>query len=323
MSEILGSGLAFPLQVDARGALSLAGGEDDIEQAIELILGTAPGEREMRPEFGCAVHDLVFDTIDAAMIGKLETAIRGALDRWEPRIEVEDLAVRPRASVEDGRLLITITYRVRATNHQRNLVYPFYVIPEEESRVRLPPIELDDRRFQDLVSEARMRIHRACPEWTEHNVSDPGITLIELFAWMTEMTIYRLNRVPDKLHVALMELLGIRLDGPTGALARACASGSARRPTADRRSPAATTEVGTLRGPRPRSRSSSRSTRTSRSRAAAARGLRRPARRQVHRHRRRRRRRREPQGADQLPFGGPPLVGDALYLGFEEPTRRS
>ena len=64
--------------MDARGALSLAGGEDDIAQAIELILGTAPGEREMRPEFGCAVHDLVFDTIDAAMIGKLETAIRGA-----------------------------------------------------------------------------------------------------------------------------------------------------------------------------------------------------------------------------------------------------
>ena len=82
---------------------------------------------------------------------------------------------------------------------------------------RLPDIQLDDRRFQDLVSEARLRINRSCPEWTEHNVSDPGITLIELFAWMTEMTIYRLNRVPDKLHVALMELLGIRLDGPTGA----------------------------------------------------------------------------------------------------------
>ena len=83
--------------------------------------------------------------------------------------------------------------------------------------MRLPEIELDDRRFQDLVSEARMRISRACPEWTEHNVSDPGITLIELFAWMTEMTIYRLNRVPDKLHVALLDLLGIRLDGPSAA----------------------------------------------------------------------------------------------------------
>ena len=86
--------------------------------------------------------------------------------------------------------------------------------------MRLPAIQLDDRRFQDLVSEARLRIHRACPEWTEHNVSDPGITLIELFAWMTEMTIYRLNRVPDKLHVTLMELLGIRLDGPTAAHTR-------------------------------------------------------------------------------------------------------
>ena len=132
MSEILGSGLTFPLQVDARGALSLAGGDDDIAQAIELILGTAPGEREMRPEFGCAVHDLVFDTIDAAMIGKLETAIRGALDRWEPRIDVEDLAF-DLSEVEDGRLLITISYRIRTTNNQRNLVYPFYVIPEEES----------------------------------------------------------------------------------------------------------------------------------------------------------------------------------------------
>jgi len=132
MSEILGSGLAFPLQVDARGALSLAGGEDDIAQAIELILGTAPGEREMRPEFGCAVHDLVFDTIDAAMIGKLETAIRSALDRWEPRIDVDDLAF-DLSSVADGQLLITISYRIRTTNNQRNLVYPFYVIPEEES----------------------------------------------------------------------------------------------------------------------------------------------------------------------------------------------
>ena len=132
MSEILGSGLAFPLQVDARGALSLAGGEDDIAQAIELILGTAPGEREMRPAFGCSVHDLVFDTIDAAMIGKLETAIRNALDRWEPRIDVQDLDF-DLSNVNDGQLIITITYRVRATNHQRNLVYPFYVIPEEES----------------------------------------------------------------------------------------------------------------------------------------------------------------------------------------------
>ena len=81
----------------------------------------------------------------------------------------------------------------------------------------LPQIELDDRRFQELVSEARMRIARSCPEWTEHNVSDPGITLIELFAWMTDMLSYRVNRLPDKLHVALLELLGVELHGPTAA----------------------------------------------------------------------------------------------------------
>jgi phage baseplate assembly protein W len=132
MSEILGSGVAFPLGVDHRGAVGLARGESDIEQALALILGTAPGERPMRPEFGCEVHDLVFDTIDAAMVGRMETAIRSALDRWEPRIEVTDLDF----DLDDaahGRLDITISYRVRATNHPRNLVYPFYVIPAEEA----------------------------------------------------------------------------------------------------------------------------------------------------------------------------------------------
>ena len=82
---------------------------------------------------------------------------------------------------------------------------------------RLPSVLLDDRDFQDLVNEARLRIAQSCPEWTEHNVSDPGVTLIELFAWMTEMVIYRLNRIPDKLHVALMELLGIALEPATAA----------------------------------------------------------------------------------------------------------
>src|ERR1700728_1168607 len=83
----------------------------------------------------------------------------------------------------------------------------------------LPEIELDDRRFQDLVSEARSRITALCPEWTEHNVSDPGITLIELFAWMTDLMIYRLNRVPEKIHVELLSLLGVKLRPATPARA--------------------------------------------------------------------------------------------------------
>jgi len=131
MSDILGAGLGFPLGIDHRGAVALARGEDDIEQAIAIILGTAPGERPMRPEFGCDVHDFVFEAVDAATIGRIEGAIRGALDRWEPRIQVEDIDF-DLDEVNAGRLGITINYRVRATNTQRNLVYPFYVIPGDE-----------------------------------------------------------------------------------------------------------------------------------------------------------------------------------------------
>ena len=131
MTEIIGSGLAFPLQVDRRGGIALARDETDVEQAIELILATAPGERPMRPEFGCGVHDFVFDTIDAKTVGKMELAIRDALDRWEPRVVVETVEFNL-DEVADGRLIIDIGYQVRATNTMRNLVYPFYVIPAEE-----------------------------------------------------------------------------------------------------------------------------------------------------------------------------------------------
>lgn len=132
MTEILGSGLAFPLRVDQRGAVALAHGEEDVAQAIELILGTAPGERPTRPEFGCRVHDLVFDMIDAAMVGKVDIAIRDALTRWEPRIEVTEIDF-DLSGVDEGRLDIEIRYLIRATSTERNLVYPFYVIPAEES----------------------------------------------------------------------------------------------------------------------------------------------------------------------------------------------
>ena len=131
MTEIIGSGLAFPLQVDRRGGIALARDETDIEQAIELILATAPGERPMRPEFGCGVHDFVFDSIDAGTVGKIELAIRDALDRWEPRVVVQAIEF-DLSGVGEGRLMIDIGYRVRATNTMRNLVYPFYVIPAEE-----------------------------------------------------------------------------------------------------------------------------------------------------------------------------------------------
>jgi phage baseplate assembly protein W len=132
VTEIIGSGLAFPLQVDRRGGIALARDEQDIDQAIQLILGTAPGERPMRPEFGCGVHDFVFDSIDANTVGRMEEAIREALDRWEPRIQVQSVEFDLSAA-DNGLLTIDIGYTVRATNNERNLVYPFYVIPAEET----------------------------------------------------------------------------------------------------------------------------------------------------------------------------------------------
>jgi uncharacterized protein len=130
MTTVLGSGLAFPLAVDDRGRIALAHAEIDVEQAIRLILSTAPGERPMRPEFGCAVHDCVFERIDADTLARINQAVRVALDRWEPRILLDDVAFETR---REGELLVALTYRLRATNDVRNLVFPFYVVPAEEA----------------------------------------------------------------------------------------------------------------------------------------------------------------------------------------------
>jgi phage baseplate assembly protein W len=131
MSEIIGTGLGFPLRVDRQGSVALVSGSDDINEAILLILSTAPGERPMRPLFGCGIHDYVFEAIDAYTMGRLEREVRIAIDRWEPRIEIEDLRIDA-SDAGNGRLAIELDYVVRATNDRRNLVYPFYVIPAEE-----------------------------------------------------------------------------------------------------------------------------------------------------------------------------------------------
>ncbi len=128
--EYIGQGLAFPLQAGPRGALALASGERDIEQAIRIILGTMPGERVMRPEFGCRIHELVFAPHNAATEGLAILYVKQALDRWEPRIEVIaiDASTDP---LHDGALLLEIKYRTRDTYNERSIVYPFYLSGEE------------------------------------------------------------------------------------------------------------------------------------------------------------------------------------------------
>ena len=131
-ADFVGRGFAWPLGVDHTGALALTSPTADLEDSIRVVLLTAPGERVMRPRFGCRIWDLLFEPVNANLIGLISQAVREALAQWEPRIEVED--VRPVQDDDDAALVrISITYRVRATNSRRNLVYPFYVIPREDS----------------------------------------------------------------------------------------------------------------------------------------------------------------------------------------------
>jgi hypothetical protein len=129
--EYIGQGLAFPLQVDPRGGIALATGTHDIEQAIRIVLMTAPGERVMRPEFGCRIHELVFAPHDAATESLAAYYVQIALERWEPRIELREVDVVTDPA-RDGVLLVEIKYLVKDTHDERSIVYPFYLSGEEE-----------------------------------------------------------------------------------------------------------------------------------------------------------------------------------------------
>jgi len=128
--RFIGQGWPFPTAFAADGTVALVAGTADIERSIELILTTAPGERPLRPEFGCGAHALVFAPVDADTAGRLAQVVQAALDRWEPRIAV-DLVEVTADDATPGLLLIDVQYTVRATNSPRNLVFPFYTLPGE------------------------------------------------------------------------------------------------------------------------------------------------------------------------------------------------
>ncbi len=121
----LGAGIASPLRADENGALAPAAYEAGVQDSVWIVLSTAKGERVMRPDFGCGIHELVFDTVTASTGGRVAAAVREALLRFEPRIDVLDVNVSPGGDGEV--LLISIDYEVRATNNAFNLVYPFYL----------------------------------------------------------------------------------------------------------------------------------------------------------------------------------------------------
>jgi len=140
--DVLGTGWAFPPRVDARGHIALARQERDVEEAIRIILLTPKGQRVMRPEFGCRIHDLAFSPNNASLMGLASYYVEEALRMWEPRIRVDD--VRARVDTDSPeRLLIDVTYTIKATADRRSLVFPFYRIPGEE---HVGPEQLGARR---------------------------------------------------------------------------------------------------------------------------------------------------------------------------------
>jgi phage baseplate assembly protein W len=128
--DFIGSGWGFPASISRSGSVRLVSGAEELDAAIRLILSTMPGERVMRPDFGCAMWSMVFAPLTAGTLGLVEQAVREALERWEPRIVLD--RVDAVAAEGQGTIHIEIGYRVRATNDSRNLVFPFYTIPAEE-----------------------------------------------------------------------------------------------------------------------------------------------------------------------------------------------
>lgn len=125
--DFLGRGWRFPVGTDVlSGEIAASEYEQNIKEAIHIILSTAKGERVMRPDFGCGIHDLIFAALNTATLGLVKHSVEEALTIWEPRIELLRVEVSP-DEAENGRLLVSIDYRARVTNNQFNLVYPFYL----------------------------------------------------------------------------------------------------------------------------------------------------------------------------------------------------
>jgi phage baseplate assembly protein W len=119
-------GWKFPIRPSPGGNLAYSAGEESVQEAIWILLGTARGERQMLPNFGCGIHDLVFAPDTPSTQGNIQHLVKDALTQWEPRIDVLDVNVSSTPG-EENTLLIRVDYRIRSNNAFGNLVYPFYI----------------------------------------------------------------------------------------------------------------------------------------------------------------------------------------------------
>jgi phage baseplate assembly protein W len=129
-NEFIGQGWAFPIRTSPTGGIALVSGSTEIEEAMHIVLSTSPGERPMRPDFGCRLNDFVFSPADSTTAGLMAHEVRSALERWEPRVNVMGVDVRV-DPMERNVMYLHISYQVKGSYDRRSLVFPFYTIPEE------------------------------------------------------------------------------------------------------------------------------------------------------------------------------------------------
>ena len=251
MADIIGTGIAFPLRVDrARRPRARLAATTTWRRRSRIILGTAPGERPMRPEFGCGIHDHVFDVIDALDARAGSSTRSASRSTAGSRGSTSSTSTSTSTASDDGRAADRhhLPAARRRTTCATSCI-PFYLIPAEEREHDAMPADRRSTTGASRISSTRpaLRIAQLCPEWTEHNVSDPGITLIELFAWMTEML--DLPAQPRAGQAARGAARAARHPARRRRSPRrpSCASGS-RAPAAEPvEIPAGETEVGTVR----------------------------------------------------------------------------
>jgi phage baseplate assembly protein W len=131
LKNFLGRGFHFPVMIDRDGGVGMSAFEENVEQSIQILIGTAPGERQMRPDYGCRIHDLVFAAANATTCTRAAMHVKEALLVWEPRVKAIEVRCDVDSS-EPNKVLVHVSYTVRASNNHHNKVYPFYLRREED-----------------------------------------------------------------------------------------------------------------------------------------------------------------------------------------------
>ena len=205
----LGNGWPFPIIPDATGKLAYVAGDDNVEQSLALMLMTQLNERLMRPTFGCDAPSYVFAPGSVHFLNLLQETVSDALTQWEPRVDV--LSVVAEADAEDpvagdGR------GELPGARDEFTIESGLPVLPGNDrgTVMALDPVVLDDLTWADFTAAALLRIPAASGGlWTLNAPVDPGITLVDLFAWLFEQRVYWMDQVSDPLTRALLNLMGI------------------------------------------------------------------------------------------------------------------